>query len=209
MKTTRKFTLIELLVVIAIIAIIASLLLPALNAARDKAKSIKCTNNLKQFFLAFNLYSNDYDGFWPAPKSSDGTWIWKTNIAYYINAQGKEDVANSNTVFACPAADSNQKRTYGMNYYLNYGTTGYEYNPVKIERYKNLEARIIIADADNLFTDVSSFGTDNCKVNAAWRHQAKSNFLFADGSVIPLKFTERPRYGIIHSWTFYYVGRKN
>ena len=129
MKKRWDFTLVELLVVIAIIAILASMLLPALKKAKEKTLGIACLGNQKQVTVAHMFYVNDNNGsfVYYRPQSLQGGWVtfFKTND--YLE---KEDV------YLCPAAKSQkeyymtQKTTNNPNY-ANYFTS-YGYNILNI-----------------------------------------------------------------------------
>jgi prepilin-type N-terminal cleavage/methylation domain-containing protein/prepilin-type processing-associated H-X9-DG protein len=137
LSLTKRFTLIELLVVIGIIAVLASMLLPALNKAREKAKSVSCVSNLKQLNMAMLLYVNDYDGFTPKVVA------WNPTKNYYSVLQNNGYVPRFATdkrgIYLCPSMplpktlSNSQQNIYGFRCHNRTLNVSYDFKTGKIK----------------------------------------------------------------------------
>lgn len=196
----KKFTLIELLVVIAIIAILASMLLPALNQARETAKGIACVNNQKQIGTAYAMYFNEWDGYFPYLKFWEAGAEWRKRLNTYLNAPNYPGSAFPATggVFRCP---SDLKRyASGVPYaqlWGSYAHTAYlkmesdpGFSAVKVNQIKKTSGMIVLSEREintYSYNFTAAPGTAN---ELYYRHSDKANFLFVDTHVQPYKYNE-------------------
>ncbi|MEI9962547.1 MAG: prepilin-type N-terminal cleavage/methylation domain-containing protein [Limisphaerales bacterium] len=194
LRKENAFTLIELLVVIAIIAILAAMLLPALAKAKEKAKTINCLSNVKQWGYAFYMYEDDNNDIFPYEGAigdiSTGNNIsaWYNSTVPYINSprladlylQGKAPVKASRGLFVCPSTVTNLTTTPTVNSaFFMYGFNN-RMDPNNAPYFKRSQ---VVKPTDTVtFTEGEENGYPSCSgVYTPARHNKRANLGFADG----------------------------
>jgi len=177
----RSFTLIELLVVITIISILASLLAPSLATVREKARQVKCISNLKQAGLAFRMYADDRNDFYP--DAWDGTLRWNDKLLPYMSST---NAGGGKGVLVCPSA---KVTPTGLPVTADIDHCAYKKNQWQGTNATKYDSEVILA-FDGIPNDVAAADNSDYMNHVEKRHVGTATYLFGDQHVAPLQNTQ-------------------
>ncbi len=213
LDSAEAFSLVELIVVIGIMALLAGLVVPAVEVLREKGKETACANNLRQWGTAMGMYLDENRGVFPTDGASGDEAVWYNLLPQYIgvepfstlSARGKAPCPGiGKSVYVCPsqAIDSEllakytggSQTTYALSYAMNYWINAPKEDVslskrMRLSQVKHSDQFVVFSETFDKTLKSVDANPENKSITSApdFRHRRRVNVVFADGHVAPVR----------------------